>query len=274
MIMPAMGVTGAAGRVDDGAPGGAGAAALQHGQELDDNFTGIADLNGRMSIAGFGSLLSIDSARYTFPDLQNFRTRKIDDFRRVFAHTAPVFFERGIAKLDTLEISSLSCEEASGHSIVVSVFDVPYSPETVQAVIDREHEFRFLAVQPLPLDAGSSATAQSTAQPAAQQDALAVICGRWDDVSYVARRCPPDEFQKRFKVHGVDRVWRDDVLPCRTYCRHCVLAARKLGPEAEASFLDGTFLADRRTTVKQHLAANPDIMSELPPPELAARYSG
>lgn len=32
--------------------------------------------------------------------------------------------------------------------------------------------------------------------------------------------------------------------------RHCVLAARKLGPEAEASFLDGTFLADRQTTVR------------------------
>lgn len=139
-----------------------------------------------MSIAGFGSLLSIDSARFTFPDLQNFRTRKVrphvvdaaakaqtfafecgsdlhvqqagcsrdrvrslrsaaeiavnrhganvlqvDGFRRVFAHTAPVFFERGIAKLNTLEISSLSCEEAPGHSIVVSVFDVPYNPEMV-----------------------------------------------------------------------------------------------------------------------------------------------
>lgn len=57
---------------------------------------------------------------------------QVDGFRRVFAHTAPVFFERGIAKLDTLEISSLSCEEAPGHSIVVSVFDVPYSPEMVQ----------------------------------------------------------------------------------------------------------------------------------------------
>lgn len=29
-----------------------------------------------------------------------------------------------------------------------------------------------------------------------------------------------------------------------------MLAARKLGPEAEASFLDGTFLADRRTTLR------------------------
>lgn len=54
-------------------------------------------------------------------------------FRRVFAHTAPIFFQRGIARLETREISSLSCEEAPGHSIVVSVFDVPYSPAMVEA---------------------------------------------------------------------------------------------------------------------------------------------
>ena len=37
---------------------------------------------------------------------------------------------------------------------------------------------------------------------------------------------------------------RDDVLPCRLYLRHCVLAARGLGsPAALDSFLDSTFLA-------------------------------
>ena len=41
-------------------------------------------------------------------------------------------------------------------------------------------------------------------------------------------------------------VWlrRTDVLPCRCYLRHCVLAARGLSsPAALASFLDNTFLA-------------------------------
>jgi hypothetical protein len=67
---------------------------------------------------------------------------------------------------------------------------------------------------------------------------------------------------------------RDDVLPCRVYLRHCVLASQALGPEAHASFLDGTVLADRRTTVRQHLGRNPGIMQELPPPSLVGRYSG
>jgi hypothetical protein len=38
--------------------------------------------------------------------------------------------------------------------------------------------------------------------------------------------------------------------------------------------LDSTLLAGRRTTLRQHLAAHPSLMLELPPPDLAHRYSG
>jgi hypothetical protein len=49
------------------------------------------------------------------------------------------------------EISSLSCEPHSGSELVVSLFEVPYSAGSVAAFIAREHEFRFLAVQPYDL---------------------------------------------------------------------------------------------------------------------------
>lgn len=42
------------------------------------------------------------SARSTFPDLINFRVARLNGFRRVFAHVTPVFFERGIAKPETM----------------------------------------------------------------------------------------------------------------------------------------------------------------------------
>ena len=70
------------------------------------------------------------------------------------------------------------------------------------------------------------------------------------------------------------KLCRDDILPCRAYLRHCTLAARNLSPEADASFLDNTYLADRCTTIRTHLQRNPAILEELPPPELAARYCG
>ncbi|KAL0054242.1 hypothetical protein WJX82_005995 [Trebouxia sp. C0006] len=54
------------------------------------------------------------------------------------------------------------------------------------------------------------------------------IC-QWDDQTYKKRRCPPEEWARRYTQYGIDRVWRDDVLPCRVYLRHCVLASQKLG---------------------------------------------
>ncbi len=101
-----------------------------------------------------------------------------------------------------------------------------------------------------------------------------MLCTRSTDEAYRARRCLPDEWQRRYTSRGIASVWRDDVLPCRAYLRHCVLAAQRFCPEAHASFLDATWLADRRTTVRAWLAQHPEIMEEEPPPALVGRYSG
>jgi hypothetical protein len=53
-----------------------------------------------------------------------------------------------------------------------------------------------------------------------------------------------------------------------------VLAAKGFCQEAYESFLDCTYLADRVTTIRQYLQDHPEIMDELPPPELVGRYSG
>lgn len=230
--------------------------------ELDDDFSGLACAEGLMTVAGFGSLLSEASARSTFPQLRNFRQGRLRGWRRVFAHQCEIFFARGIARPETREVSSLSVEEHPDSEIVVSLFEVEATPASVAAFIEREHEFRFVAVEPLHSDSG---------RPLGRR---AVVCARWDDASYRQRRCPPHEWQRRYGEHGVERIWTDDVLPCRVYLRHCVLAAQRLGPAAFESFLDGTYLADRVTTVRQHLAANPTILQELPPPSLIGRYSG
>lgn len=54
-----------------------GSQPVQAGQELDDAFTGLADAEGMMSVAGFGSLLSERSAKTTFPNLINFRLGRV-----------------------------------------------------------------------------------------------------------------------------------------------------------------------------------------------------
>lgn len=81
---------------------------------------------GRVSIVGFGSLLSLRSAESTFGSdaISHFRPALITGWRRIFAHVAPIFIERGIADVKTKEMSSLSVEPCEGAELRVSVFEV------------------------------------------------------------------------------------------------------------------------------------------------------
>ncbi|CAI9290881.1 unnamed protein product [Lactuca saligna] len=226
------------------------------------DFEQIVSPDGTLSICGFGSLLSERSARSTFPDLINFRVAKLNGFRRVFAHVAPIFFERGIAKPETKEISSLSVEPCEGELLIVTVFEIKKSE--IPSFIEREHEFRFLAVHPVTLE-GSQYTTP------------AVLCARYSDEEYFQNRCKGSQevYHERYGRFGIEKIWRDDVLPCRIYCRHCVLAAKNLGNEAYENFLDHTYLADRITTIGKYLVTTGcGIMEEEPPEVLKVRYGG
>jgi hypothetical protein len=81
---------------------------LQHGQELDDAFSGLDPAGtGLMTVAGFGSLLSQRSARTTFPDLQNFRPGRV---RRGRSATAPTQLLQQPAKLPQQQLThSTTC---------------------------------------------------------------------------------------------------------------------------------------------------------------------
>lgn len=249
---------------------------------------------------------------------------RIRGFRRVFAHTTAVFHSRGVAR--GREAASLSIEEIddgyvgdgdntfSSSSLVVSLFEVPYSAEAAAALLEREHEFRFVAVRPL-----CRAGVEEEAWPA-------VACAAWsDDAEYRRLRIRGEEdWRRRYsgvsalgEPFSISRVWegawgwggeeeeeeegeqqqqqqgndsggvkglsqgggaaasdRAMILPCRAYLRHVVLAARRLGADAERCVLDNTFLADRKTTVREHLRRDPGVMLELPPKGLESRYGG
>lgn len=226
------------------------------------DFYQILSPDGLISISGFGSLLSENSARSTFPNLINFRVAKLHGFRRVFAHVAPIFFERGIAKPETKEISSLSVESCEGETVIVTVFEIQKSE--IPAFIRREHEFRFLAVLPETLD-GKPITNR------------AVLCARSSDEEFFQVRCKGSKeiYFHHYGRYNIDKIWRDDILPCRVYLRHCVLAAKNLGDEAYNNFLDHTFLGDRKTTIREYLATTgAGIMEEEPPESLKTRYGG
>ncbi|XP_073284092.1 uncharacterized protein [Primulina huaijiensis] len=226
------------------------------------DFDLIVSSDGLVSICGFGSLLSERSARSTFPNLINFRMAKLNGFRRVFAHVAPIFFERGIALPETKEISSLSVEPCEAESLVITIFEIQRTE--VPSFMEREHEFRFLAVTPETFN-GLFYTSQ------------AVLCARYSDEEYFINRCKGSEeiFFQRYGRYGIHKIWLDDILPCRVYLRHCVLAAKNLGDMAYDNFLDHTYLGDHKTTIREYLSTTgSSIMEEEPPEQLKHRYGG
>ncbi|CAK9328963.1 unnamed protein product [Citrullus colocynthis] len=226
------------------------------------DFEAIFSDSDYVSVCGFGSLLSERSARSTFPELINFRVARLNGFRRLFGNVAPIFFERGIAKPETKEISSLCAEPCEGENIIITVFEIKKSE--IPAFIQREIEFRFLAVLPETLDGKL-------------YDKPAVLCSRSTDEEFFQVRCKgnKDIFFHHYGRHNIYKIWRDDILPCRVYLRHCILAAKNLGDEAYNNFLDHTFLGDRRTTIREYLTGyGSGIMEEEPPESLKFRYGG
>lgn len=252
-----------------------------------------------ITIVGLGSLLSERSARTTFPALRNFRVGRIDGFRRVFAHPAAIFFERGIADLESLQIASLSAEECAGASFVCSLFEV--EDEGMERFREREEEFELRHVPFTTLSASADGG------EATEASATALMCLRSTDDAYVqlwgqerfvsprhvflacacasqasGRTSPPGRPRsaqdRLYRANGLPTIWgwRPDsgVRPCQVYLRHCVLAAERVGELCHASFLDDTFLIDRTTTLRSYLVANPSVMTTLPPPTLAERYGG
>ena len=230
--------------------------------------------DGATTILGFGSLLSETSARTTFPNLQSFRLGQIDGYRRVFDHPASIFFQRNIANKDTKEMSSLSTEPCPGSSFLCSVFEVDdelLSRDGVPTVayMEREEEFAFELVpyKEISLNCNND-----------DELPFGLLCTSSNDDTYM-ERWGQQRFNDHYLKYGISSTWDDwdessGLKPCGVYLRHCVLAAETLGQRCLDSFLDDTYLIDRKTTIRDYLKCNPNLMETLPPASLIGRYSG
>jgi hypothetical protein len=229
---------------------------------------GGGDDEESVTIIGFGSLLSEKSSRLTFPNLTNFRLGRVNNYRRVFGHPTSIFFRRGIANKETLEMSSLAVEPADGHSFLASVFQVPKAEmmegsEPGRAFLEREEEFDIVRAPFVFVDSNMESTG--------------IICTRSTDEEFV-RKWGQGRFDEHYRKYGIKSIWTwqpdSGLRPCGVYLRHCVLASMSLGRDCYDSFLDDTYLVDRRTTVREYLAKYPHILELEPPADLADRYSG
>jgi len=221
-----------------------------------------------ITILGLGSLLSERSSRVTFPDLNNFRLGRVMNYRRVFGHPASVFFQNGIANQETLEMSSLSAEYEEGFpGFICSIYEIPNNDMMKNGIpsmtyLEREEEFDIVSVP--YIDSGETKEG-------------GILCTKSTDETFLTR-WGKERFKKNYEEYGLTTIWgwerNSGLRPCAPYLRHCTLAAESMGQECYDSFLDETFLVDRKTTIRSYLKANPQVMTTKPPPGLEERYGG
>lgn len=251
-----------------------------------------------VTILGLGSLLSERSSKTTFPDLQNFRLGRVSQkYRRIFDHPTSLFFQRGLANLETKEFSSLTGEEfvpdpdaTYPGGFVCSIFEVPRDQVYVDEkaadgtivtkptgdFLEREEEYNIIEVPYVDFsDDGDDDTAEGEE---GAYEKRGVLCTRFSDDGFV-ERWGQARFDKNYGDYGLPTIWGwgpdSGLRPCRVYLRHCYLAARSMGRESFDSFLDETFLIDRTTTIRDYIDRNPGLIeTSLPPPEHRQRYGG
>lgn len=189
-------------------------------------------------------------------------------------------------------MSSLSVEHCEGKGFVCSVFEVPndglsnalstggegWIPS--RAFLEREEEFDIVMVPYEELDTRDEDNEQvpsSSFQNNARNPPMGIICRRSTDEAYLSR-WGHHHFQKQYKQYGINTIWGWDkdsnLKPCPVYLRHCVLASQNCGKECHDSFLDETFLVDRKTTIREYLNLYPELMNLEPPKDLKHRYGG
>jgi hypothetical protein len=229
-------------------------------------------IEDRVTVIGYGSLLSEKSARLTVPSLTNFRLGRVSNFRRVFSHPSSGFFKQGIANLETLEIAAASAEHCEGlPGFVVSVFEIPIenrddvTPNGIpRKLLEREASYDIVEV---PFED----TENKGGTP------YALMCVRSTDAIFI-KKWGQDRFDKSFRHYGIETIWgwsKDSgIRPCPVYLRHCYLAAKSMGDICLNSFLDETFLVDRETTIRQYVERYPEVLLQQPPPDLTVRYNG
>ncbi|WP_299179356.1 gamma-glutamylcyclotransferase [uncultured Neptuniibacter sp.] len=190
-----------------------------------------------ISVIGYGSLLSEASARETVPGLKNFRIVEVPGYKRIFNKVGIVFLSRYQADPASKTLASCSTLADEHSSIICSQFEC--TSDDYAALEEREHRFNWIQV-----DTRSSSGDISKGY----------MCTTSSDQYYRTRKCrTAEEYQSRVGQFYDGLIWRNDILPYPRYLSFCLQAAEALGEDVLDNFLDHSYLADGKTSIRTYL---------------------
>jgi len=197
-----------------------------------------------INVIGYGSLLSEQSARETIPKLWGFKLVTVPNYMRIFNKVGIVFFQRYGLDENDKEISSCATRAAPGIEMICSLFQCVESD--FKALYEREHRFRWINVQ---CNNGG-------------RTEIGRMCTEYNDQDYFLNKCvTPLEYERRVGQFYGGKIWRDDILPFPRYLRQCLKAAREHGQAVYRNFMETSFLADGKTSIRAYVGRRPELLS-------------
>ncbi len=150
----------------------------------------------------------------------------------------------GKANLDTNEVAALAIQASPSDRVLGCLFDVPNSE--IAQYLEREHRYKPISVEVYDYLANSFVTALTVVEQS--------------DNDYKESCGSEDEYFQRVGQYYQGSLWhRNDILPMKAYMVSCAFAAYELGgSEYINNYLDGTYLADRLTPLRNYMLISSD----------------
>ena len=198
----------------------------------------LCDEGRTLTVAGYASLMDEESARLTSPSLRGFRLGTVSGYCRVFNLVSIVNIRRGLATGRRLATATARPAEGARLRICLYEIELYELPE----LLSREARLRI-------------GTARYVSDAGAAGEAL--LCSEFTDEEYMRERLQGsvEAYQDAVGQYYQGALYRADLLPVPAYVMLCLRAQRKAGADVLANFLDGSFLGDGRTTLREHLTA-------------------
>lgn len=192
-----------------------------------------------IKIFGLGTLVLLESALQTCPNLENFQLARTHGAMRVFGKVNLRAAYRGEVNWETMEVASCFMEPSDDSHVIGVTFDIP--EDEWPAMRRREIDYRCREITYENMDGSEEGRALT-------------FFGFRSDHEFLANKSRSDRdilHERRLGYEG--DVYRHDVFPADSYLDKCFRAYRSAGEEAYHNFLDHSFLGDRETTLRQYL---------------------
>ncbi len=198
-----------------------------------------------VSIFGYGSLMSIDSAIKTMPSLSNFRLAKLIGYKRIFSLFAVDRLIKGYTSVNDIENAGLAIrpnkeEENINNTVFGCVFDI--LEDELPSYFEREKIYKVKKVPVITCDF---------------ENVTAYTVIEQTDEEYI-NTLGKTEYDFQVGKYYSGSIWqRKDILPAKKYFEMvCTAAINTRNIELLKNFLDETYLSDEITTIREYLFSN------------------